>query len=641
MSKINVLDSSIYNRIAAGEVVERPASIVKELVENSLDANAKHIVIEITCGGTKSIKVSDDGDGIAYDDLNKAFLPHATSKISCLDDLNNIATLGFRGEALASIASVSRTTILSKRKDANIGGEIFAEGGKINLPHEAGCPDGTFITVNDLFYNTPVRAKFLKSDRVEEGQITNLIARFILANPHISFKYICDGKTIYQTQGLDLTEGIFVVYGKEAVNNLIEINYESSDIKLTGFVGKPLYVKPNKTYQTLIINGRYVVNSLVSTAVYNAFENYMMKGKFPFFVLHLDMPFSDVDVNVHPNKLDVRFQNTNRIFGIVNNAVAQALLCSNETFDGSGIVQESVNDINKTFAPASDLPKVTGFSFGSREQTNVELKPLTREDKETDEQITSNNAINAMKNATVYNSKSFGESLSPINELRSDSGIYYDTMVKVSSEQTETPTDTKQQEIFFDKSIENKYVGKVFNTYLIIEKNDEVFFIDQHAAHERLLFDKFTKSYEEKKIISQTLLVPYTFMTNPLETNLVLDNLDTFKDLGFELDEFGANTFKVSSIPSLLQNINLKEYFEDALKDLNKVSKTNQNTKHYLASKACKAAVKAGMDLNKLEIDELMQKIIDNKTTLLCPHGRPIAVKFNRTDIDKWFKRIL
>lgn len=635
MSKINVLDSSIYNRIAAGEVVERPASIVKELVENSLDAHAKHIVIEIVAGGTKTIKVSDDGDGIAFEDLNKAFLPHATSKISCLDDLNNIATLGFRGEALASIASVSRTTILSKKKESEIGGEIFADGGKINLPHEAGCPDGTFITVNDLFFNTPVRAKFLKSDRIEEGQITNLISRFILANPNISFKYICDGKTIFQTQGLDLTEGIFVVYGKEAVNNLLEINYESENIKLHGFVGKPLYVKPNKTYQTLIINGRYVVNSLVSTAVYNAFENYIMKGKFPFFVLHLEMPFDEVDVNVHPNKLDVRFQNTNRIFGIVNNSVAQALLNSNETFDGSSIVEEN-NNVN-IFENKTELQTVTGFSFGSK--PNVGPKPIETDDKETKIEEPSKDIISAMKNATVYNSKSFGDKLSPINELRSDNGVYYDKFVKVSGEEKNSVI--KQQEIFFDKSIENKFVGKMFNTYLIIEKNEEVYFIDQHAAHERLLFDKFTQSYEEKKIICQTLLVPYTFTTNPLETNLILDNIDIFRELGFEVEEFGSNTFKVFSIPSLLQNISLKDYFDDTLKDLNKVSKTNQNTKHFLATKACKAAVKAGMDLNKLEIDELMQKIIDNKSTLLCPHGRPIAVKFSRVDVDKWFKRIL
>lgn len=635
MSKINVLDSSIYNRIAAGEVVERPASIVKELVENSLDAHAKHIVIEIVAGGTKTIKVSDDGDGIAFEDLNKAFLPHATSKISCLDDLNNIATLGFRGEALASIASVSRTTILSKKKESEIGGEIFADGGKINLPHESGCPDGTFITVNDLFFNTPVRAKFLKSDRIEEGQITNLISRFILANPNISFKYICDGKTIFQTQGLDLTEGIFVVYGKEAVNNLLEINYESENIKLHGFVGKPLYVKPNKTYQTLIINGRYVVNSLVSTAVYNAFENYIMKGKFPFFVLHLEMPFDEVDVNVHPNKLDVRFQNTNRIFGIVNNSVAQALLNSNETFDGSSIVEEN-NNVN-IFENKTELQTVTGFSFGSK--PNVELNSIETDDKETKIEEPSKDIIRAMKNATVYNSKSFGDKLSPINELRSDNGVYYDKFVKVSGEEKNSVI--KQQEIFFDKSIENKFVGKMFNTYIIIEKNEEVYFIDQHAAHERLLFDKFTQSYEEKKIISQTLLVPYTFTTNPLETNLILDNVDIFRELGFEVEEFGNNTFKVFSIPSLLQNISLKDYFDDTLKDLNKVSKTNQNTKHFLATKACKAAVKAGMDLNKLEIDELMQKIIDNKSTLLCPHGRPIAVKFSRLDVDKWFKRIL
>ena len=637
MSNINVLDSSVFNRIAAGEVVERPASIVKELVENSLDAGAKHIVVEITAGGTKMIKVSDDGSGISFDDLSKAFLPHATSKIKCVEDLNNIATLGFRGEALASIGSVSQTTILSKQKEAAFGGEITAEGGKINLPKQAGCPDGTFITVNNLFYNTPVRAKFLKSDRVEEGAITNLISRFILANPNISFKYIADGKTIFQTQGLDLTEGIFVVYSKEAVNNIIEVKYESADIKLSGFVGKPLYVKPNKTYQTLIINGRYVVNSLVSTAVYNAFENYMMKGKFPFFVLHLEMPYDEVDVNVHPNKLDVRFQNTNKIYAIINNAVAEALLNANDTFDGSSIVQEKLDEISTPIDIPMDLPKVTGFSFGDKKQ--AEIKPILEQEKEALKPSPSQNIIAAMKNATVYNGKSFGENLDKNLELRSDSGIFYDTMVKVSQEKV--ITEQKQEELFFDNISDNKIIGKIFNTYIIIEKNNEVYFIDQHAAHERLLYDKFTQSFEENKTESQTLLVPYVFAVNPLEDNLVLENLHVFAELGFEVEEFGNQTYRVSAIPNILGDINIKEYIDDFLKNLNKISKTNQNIKHILATKACKAAVKAGMDLNDFEIKELMDKIITQKTTLLCPHGRPICVKFTRTDIDKWFKRIL
>jgi len=642
MSKINVLDSSVFNRIAAGEVVERPASIVKELVENSLDANAKHIVIEITQGGTQMIKISDDGDGIAYDDLSKAFLPHATSKIKCVDDLNNIATLGFRGEALASIASVSQTTILSKQKTAAIGGEISANGGKINPPKEAGCPDGTFITVNNLFYNTPVRAKFLKSNRVEEGAITNLVARFILANPNIAFKYVADGKTIYQTQGLDLTEGIFVVYSKEAVNNIIEVNYKSQDISLTGFVGNPLYVKPNKTYQTLIINGRYVVNNLVSTAVYNAFENYMMKGKFPFFVLHLNMPYDEVDVNVHPNKLDVRFQNTNKIYAIINNAVAESLLNSNKTFDGSEIAQEKFDEITLDSAEEkqTDLPRVSGFSFGDKKPPEPRVILEDVEPVKEPELKPENNIISAMKSATVYNSKSFGDSLLDSSELKSDDGIFYETLVKVTSDKEEK-VQTTQEDLFFDTTTESKIIGKVFNTYIIIEKDKEVYFIDQHAAHERLLYDKFTQSFEEQKQLSQALLVPYVFKVNSLENNLILENIQTFNELGFEIEEFGTNTYKINSVPNLLQNINLKEYVDDLLKNLNKISKTNQNTKHFLATKACKAAVKAGMDLSELEIKELMDKILAQKTTLLCPHGRPICVKFDRTDMDKWFKRIL
>ena len=307
MGKINLLDSTIFNRIAAGEVVERPASIVKELVENSLDAGATQIRIEVVAGGTKQIKVTDNGSGIEPDDVERAFLPHATSKISSLEDLEQIATLGFRGEALSSIANVSQVELTSKTKENEVGKTIQIESGKVIEQKEVASPNGTFITVNNLFYNIPARKKFLKSDKREESEITNLVARFILANPNINFVYLVDKKEVYRSSGKNLEEAVFTVYGKETLENVIPFEKQVGKITLRGYLGKPNFSKSNRTYQTLVINGRYVINSVISAASYASYQNYLMKGKFPFYVIHMNMPLDSVDVNVHPNKLDVKF----------------------------------------------------------------------------------------------------------------------------------------------------------------------------------------------------------------------------------------------------------------------------------------------------------------------------------------------
>ncbi len=650
MSKINVLDSSIYNRIAAGEVVERPSSIVKELVENCIDAGATHIVVEIQNGGTKSIKVSDNGKGIDFDDLTKAFLPHATSKIATVDDLDSISTLGFRGEALASIASVSQVTLLSKTKDCDYGGEIYVEGGKISKPVQKGTPNGTYISVNNLFFNTPARAKFLKSDKVEENYITNIISRFILANPNIAFKYIADSRTIYQTQGLDLTEAIFVVYGKDVVKNLLSVDYKQGDISVTGFVGNPIYSKPNKTYQTLIINGRYVVNATVSTAVYNAFENYIMKGRFPFYVLHLNIPFDQIDVNVHPNKLDVRFQANNLIYTIFNNAVATALLQANNIMNISAeeYVQtiteapkaESSEQSSQTYEK-TDLPNVSGHSF-SQELSKIDNTTM-QTTQNTEHSTMQNSIITSMQTATIYNSKSFDMSQEPT--LKQDNGLYYDILSKVQQlDKVETTpvVEQKQEEFLSTSNISNhKIIGSIFKTYILVEKQDNLYFIDQHAAHERLIFDDFYAKSQLNKSASQDLLVPYSFKVNSLENTLIEDNLASFKDLGFEIEEFGSLTYRINAVPVDLYNLNLQDFVQDCLKNLNKVSKNNDTIKHFLATSACRAAVKAGQELNSLEIDKLIDMFNNTNTTLLCPHGRPICVKISKTDIDKWFKRIV
>src|SRR5574344_1523137 len=327
MSKINILDESVFNKISAGEVVEKPASVVKELLDNSIDAGASKIIVKISLGGTKNITVTDNGSGIESDDFDKVFVAHATSKLKTAEDLSKIGTLGFRGEALASIASVAKVELKSKTKEQTFASQVKIEGGKQFDVTQAGGDTGTTISVNDLFFNVPARAKFLRKPKTEASDITNLIERYILCNPHISFEYINDDKTIYQSTGTNLFDAIYFVYGKDATNGITKVDYNSSSsgIKITGYIGLPTVSKPNRTYQTLSINGRYITSNLVSTCIFNAYEHYLMKGQFPFYVLNMEIPLDKLDVNVHPNKMEVRFNNSNEIFGNVYNAVSTNL----------------------------------------------------------------------------------------------------------------------------------------------------------------------------------------------------------------------------------------------------------------------------------------------------------------------------
>ena len=633
MAKINILESNIFNRISAGEVVEKPASVVKELVENSLDSGATSIIIEIVQGGTKEIKVTDNGSGIDFDDLQKAFLPHATSKISKIDDLESISTLGFRGEALASIGSVANVVLQSKPKNSEFGGKIEVNGGEIGKPVEVGCTDGTFISVKNLFYNIPARAKFLKSNKTEEGNITSLIGKLILANPNIAFKYIVDGEVVYLTTGKDLLEGIYTVYGKETVTNIIPLEYKSHSLKISGYISKPSFTRSNRTYQTLMVNGRYVVNQLISTAVGNAYENYVMKGRFPFYVLNIEIPFEDVDVNVHPNKLEVKFKSSLNMFGIVMNAVAEVLLELNNVVDIS--LEDEIKPIQQTEKP--QLAKlVGGHSFGSTAETNTE-----KDNQET---------YNTMQTVNIFK-ESIGTKIQPIKTLNSDNGIYYDILKRVSQmdnniEEQTIKTEKQVQDNFVEvegvsHTIKSKLIGTIFNTYIIIEKDDEMFLIDQHAGHERLLYDKFKTAYESGEVMKQDLLVPYIFDASIEECMLIDREISTIRDMGFDLDKFGNNTYKISSVPLILEKINLEDFVGDILKNLNKISSNNEVVKDFFATKACKAAVKGGQELSNNEVDSLLNQIVDNKTTLLCPHGRPVCVKIEKSQIEKMFKRKL
>ncbi len=660
MSRINVLDSSIYNRISAGEVVERPASVVKELIENSLDAKASSITIEIKAGGIKLIKITDNGVGLEYEDLKKAFLPHATSKISNVDDLDSIATLGFRGEALASISAVSRVEMYSKTLESEVGGKIIVNGGAFEEVTEYGCAVGTTIIVKDLFYNTPARLKFLKGVKQEENAITNIINRLILANPNIAVKYIVDDKVIYNSIQKGLEAKIYDVYGKDYVTNLIKINVKNGLYKLNGFISLPSFCKANKTYQTLIVNGRYVTNSLISVAVSNAYENFLMKGKFPVFIINIEVDCRDIDVNVHPSKMEVKFKDTKNIFSLVYESILQTLNENNcpVTFQSSSKILDSEQFYNfknqQDTKPDKTLKKVTGgFSFNDFKNFSNEINSIN-----ASVPVYKNDGISVLRsnytnecskylqkqdNLSNLNENKVQDNNRNVNDFENTSknlnNKYRQPNIDFNSSDAYKKESLVQQKI--DETINYKIIGTLFNTYIIVESNNTAYVFDQHAGHERILFDNLIKMFEEKKLISQPLLLPYVFTVNEIEDDLIQNNFKSFENFGFEIEPFGNCTYKISSIPSVLDGINLKEFINDMLSNTIKISATNEQIKNKFATMACKAAIKGGQKLSEREIEILLKKVLSNNTTLLCPHGRPICVKLTEYEIEKMFKRII
>ncbi len=633
MSKINVLSSKVYNRIAAGEVVERPASVVKELVENAIDAGATSIFIEVEKGGTASIKISDNGSGIEKSELKKAVMPHATSKIANVSDLENIVSLGFRGEALASIASVSKLSIVSKPENQESGARLYTEGGEDIEITDYPSADGTEVTVNNLFFNTPAREKFLKTDKSEEGEITNLVSKFILGNPEIAFKYVADGKTVYQSFG-DGEESAFVsVYGANTVRDCFYIDTEKNGIKIKGYIGKHYFTKPNRTQQSVFLNGRYIINSTVSAAISNAYSSYLMKRQYPFYVVSLTMPTISVDVNVHPNKTDVRFSNNQIVYGAVYSAISKVL-------DGSS---EALNIVTETQAQNVQENKSENVKDYALHNTDYKsaIKPATSFNK-----IVFNDS--GKKSETEFKidvNKENGE----VRDVFAENKAYLEKLEREkqaakSNENFNFPFDVeskpKQEEMKIEREL--KYIGQALNTFLIFDDGEDIYFIDQHAAHERILFDKFNEQIKNNSIDTQFLLIPYVFDVSHNEYDFLTENLGLLNSMGIEIAEFGDYTFKVSALPVMISDLNLKEFFDDLLFDLNNLKnlKLTDLLKEKIAQKACKAAIKSGDVLSTDDTKAILTQIKGN-LGLKCPHGRPIAVKITRTEIDKWFKRIV
>ena len=618
MSKINVLSSKIYNRIAAGEVVERPASVVKELIENSIDAGATSIKIEIHDGGVSKIVVSDNGSGIDKIDLKKALLPHATSKISTIDDLDNIKSLGFRGEALASIASVSKISITSKTKEMSLGAKISANGGVIEGIFDCGHDDGTTVSVSNLFYNTPAREKFLKSLRSEQSEVSNVVLRFILCNPNVAVNYSADGETIYQSYGDGLESAMVCVYGTKIIDDCYFIDTEKNGIKIYGYIGKHYFTKSNRTYQSLFLNNRYVINQTISSSIMNAYSSYLMKRQYPFYVLNVTMPYEFVDVNVHPNKLDVRFIDNQIVYSALYSVVSKVL---DGSIEAVSIVSETkINTVENANNYVTHNNKIIS------KNENID-KPLKKESYDFSKFVLSDVVSDDEDDKNTSNDDIFNENKKFLLELEKKN------QPKVSDSVTITQIEIERH---------LNFVGQILNTYLILEDGENMYLVDQHAAHERINYDKFMDKVKNNDIEIQSLLIPYILRVNDLEKEFILSKIDIIRGLGIDIDEFGQLEFRISSIPAIISEINLKTFFDDVLTNIMSLKSIviNELLKEKIAQKACKASVKAGDKLSKTDT-EILLKILKGNLGLRCPHGRPICVKITKTEIEKWFKRIV
>lgn len=721
MGIINVLPSEVYNQISAGEVVERPFSVVKELIENAIDAGATSLTIEIENGGTSFIRVTDDGKGIGFEDLKRAFLPHATSKISVAKDLEHIATLGFRGEALASIGAVSRAKIASLEKGNVVAYEISCEGGILSSVEESSVSVGTVVTVEDLFFNTPARAKFLKTPKGEESDISNIVSRLILANPTVSFEYIADGKTVYRSFGGNAEEALLSVYGKDAVENSFYIDTAKHGLHIRGYLGKHHFTKANRTYQTVILNGRYVNNQTVSSAVHNAYQSYLMKRNYPFYCLYIDLPSEFVDVNVHPNKTDVRFANNQVVYGALYSVISAVLDGSTAAIDivksvGGGIsasakdptLQDSTlkmaakqtqigdalyegdkpfkgeENSSKTLSPglfedvknAEVNPKIGRAAdyFSTASSLRVEEKPLlTEEEKnaifeENKRFLASLEQKSQKKNLNIDDvapKSVVGVEKTPSGELCGKSQNVASSIEKAveKSEKSCDASFVKEQSLpcgrglslqgeeeVFAKTAEKPisilenmiYVGQVFKTYLVFECGATMYLVDQHAAHERMIYDRLKQQVQERKVVTQPMLLPYVLTLNPQESAFIKEKLPDFVQMGFEMEEFGSNSFKISALPVDLCDVDLSDFFKKVLDGLESAKNISVGElfKEKIMQTACKAAIKAGFSISKGEIELISEKLSQNPG-LTCPHGRPVAVKVSKTELEKWFKRIV
>lgn len=641
MNNIRLLDNNLINKIAAGEVVERPASVVKELMENSIDAGATSITVEVKEGGISLIKITDNGKGIPKEELKTAFLRHATSKLRTLDDLEDIMTLGFRGEALSSIASVAQVEMITKTQANPVANKIVINGGIVEKEEESAGNNGTVFIMKNLFYNTPARRKFLKKPATEGGYVSEVVNRIALGHPEIAIKYINNGNTIMQTNGNgDIKSVVLYIYGRQIASQMIETSYSKDGFIVEGLVAKPELSRGNRNYENFFINGRYIKSSIVQNAVEEAYKGKLMVGKFPVFVLNLKVPANTVDVNVHPTKLEVRFSDDNLIYDIIYNAVLKALknteLIPEVTWDKpkkikSNNVQSTLEDIETNKA---DINKVESIISKSVDDFKYDDKPILSNlgvaEKLPEPKNTVLNTANNLYYEPIYNEQKVVENT-----------IERENIIEKSEEKpilNEVKVKEKRKPFFNNYRI----VGQLFATYWIVEQNNCMYLIDQHAAHERALYEDFTEKFKNSQISSQQLLQPIAVNLSESEKVIVEENIELLESFGFEIEEFGARTYAIRAVPYVFNSPSNVSFFMDIVDTLaDKNLKSIYDTKEdAIAMMSCKAAVKGNDRLSYSEAQELIQRLLSLEDPFTCPHGRPTIIEMTKYELEKKFKRI-
>lgn len=639
MGKIHILDTEVSEKIAAGEVVERPASVIKELIENSIDAGATLITVEIKKGGITYMRVSDNGSGMSSEDAKICFLRHATSKIQKSSDLDAIYTLGFRGEALASIGAVSNVSLYTKRTEDKSGVCVTCRGGEILSSDEAGVPDGTSICVENLFFNTPARLKFLKKDATESGYITDIITRCIFAHPEISFKLIIDGKEkLFSAGDNSLKNAIYSVYGKDYANGTIDVDYEADGIRVTGLVGKGNISRPKRNYQSFFVNRRYITSKTLIGALENAYKNQIMIGKFPMAVLNIEINPSLIDINVHPTKLEVKFSDEKMIYNAVYYGTKNALYAIPNVPKIERTGGEFKRDTPKEQLNLSDLADALPKNMTKRPETpeyNPRVNHFLKNDTDKPKKET------AVKYTAPKVKPDFIKPKPPKN-------TEIPNTIQVASPEAEKkeliPRDTEIQQdetVFVDEYFE--IVGQVFNSYIIAEKGNEMMIIDQHAAHERLKYEELKREIAAKQPMSQLLIEPVIVNVTGGEMSAYRDNKTLFEKMGFESEEFGDDAIIIRSVPSevemgeveplVLELVAQGEEFRGEL--------MTEKYERLLYTVACKGAVKANMAMGMQEMEALVRNVLRLKNINTCPHGRPIVVTMSKKEMEKEFKRIV
>ena len=644
MGNIVLLDEHTVNKIAAGEVVDRPASIVKELVENSIDAKATSITVEIKKGGISYIKITDNGIGFASDDIELAFERHATSKIRKEEDLAHITSMGFRGEALASVAAISKVTLTTKNINEEVGNVARVEAGKILSIEPAASVTGTKIEIRDVFFNVPARFKFLKKDYTEAGYIEDVMIRIALANPHISFKYINNGKTIIQTSGNpDLKSTIYDIFGKEIYENVIPVEYEMNDMKVTGMIGLPNISRSTRMHQFTFINTRYIKDKTINAAIDKACEQKFAINKRAFLVLNIGINPMHIDVNVHPAKLEVKFEDEQKVFDAIYYAIRTTLENNErenspfsnirkEEIENSKIEQISKDLLNNgVLRDKNTIKSNVDVDFYSKIVSQNESNENKRFDFSlADERFNNTNSKDEIKYEIEENEK----------ELVLAEEFNVDTVEKEELK-FEVKETYEEVDMLETNEIYYKYIGQVFDTYIVIQIKEKMYIIDQHAAHERLLYEQIKEAYYSKEPNSQLLLLPILVELTSKEKLIVDQNFDMFEKAGFILEEFGENTIKISGVPNIGYDIEYKSMFKDIIDDLLGAAKTQKDEIEFrfIATLACKAAVKGRMKLDTKEQIALIDQMVKLENPFTCPHGRPTAYEISKYEIERKFLR--